>query len=166
MKDGYKIYRDGVLVKIGSGYYKPHIDESMVLCDDLTVDAEVIAHKRKQAAERTLERIATHARPLTQKYECAIAYLEHLANKPESLDDSERTDLAMFPEIYDEYYYTYDKVPWSPAELCQLIVEKHEQAKAATRSSASLREAKRRRLKIESEEILGDSLLIAALSSQ
>ena len=147
--DGYKIYKDGVLIGSGTGTYDPAEGEVIVRVADYKSDDDVINAKKADDIESRLHYYSHSSRNFTAKYDCAVEYIEW--RKTNSSDDESYEDqlpYELFPELYDEYFNTYDLVPWKPLKLAQIIVKRHAQDKKDARKLRSKDEAKLRREKL------------------
>ncbi len=147
--DGYKIYKNGVFIGSGTGPYDPDEGEIIVRVEDYHSDNDVVNVLRADHIISRLNYYSHSSRNFIDKYECAVEYIDWRKTNS-SDDDSYENQLPydLFPELYDEYFNTYDLVPWSALELAQIIVERHMQAEKNARKLRSKDEARLRREKL------------------
>lgn len=146
---------EGEVIGAGDGEIFPQDGELLVYdADDSnlsTLEAELEAtdsvYKANSLSDDAL---------LEKKYYSAIKYLSENV-RPLPFDDPSVIDPIEYPILYDEYWGTYDLVPWTPSELAAQIVKNfQEKIAAGTYKTPSMKEADRRRKKLLAEKKLAE----------
>lgn len=118
--------------------------ERVIWCDDrAAVDAHPLAvnSREREQADAALTELAAQnrAQAFALKTLSARAYLREVPEAPGMQYLADCIDPELYPELYEEYWNTYDQVPWTPHELARRISAK---AAAASGSESALRRAK------------------------
>ena len=154
MMKGWVLYDgDGKCIGRGTGATQARGDESLVYSDDYVNDPDVLAIDSDMADMEAIMEVngSDRAAIFEEKARIAKLYLDELKEEL-PYDDKYVIDYDRYPTLYDEYWLTYDLVPWTPVELATKIVDTFNAKKESGEfQTASQQEAERRRAKLLAE---------------
>ena len=151
---GWILYNaDGKCIGRGDGETTARDGETLVYSNDLDIEPDVLEVVSNIDAMGDIMDVngADRSAIFEEKSRIAKLYLDELK---EALphDDKNVIDYDRYPTLYDEYWLTYDLVPWTPVELATKIVDTFNAKKESGEfQTASQQEAERRRAKLLAE---------------
>lgn len=152
--DGWlEVTESGEIVGSGTGYCVPQPGNVLIPKPVVADDLDYSHHRAWDRSRDTLLTLALRDRNFLAKYDCAVSYLALVPGGSTKAEQEALLDEVNHVEMYDEYWNTYNLVPWTPVELAEAIISRHVEDNNAQRLARSLAEAELRREKLMAEEV-------------